>query len=147
MVGCVNYFSCIKPHSSSIKLIFAPFDRSVQKGGNNRRSDSKPLFLITYLLNHSWNWKGSSPLGRWDDLGLYLLTDWLVPDQKETSQMELQIRVVSLKQERGKSPSPFCSVFISCFNTLALPSHQHWGRGAVLRPGCSCEKERERLFL
>ena len=30
---CVNYFSCIKPHSTTIKLVFTPFCRLTQKAG------------------------------------------------------------------------------------------------------------------
>ena len=30
---CVNYFSCLKPHSTTIKLVLTPFCRLTQKAG------------------------------------------------------------------------------------------------------------------
>lgn len=69
---CVNYFSCIKPHSTTIKLVFTPILKvSTERG--NRPSDSK-IFVLNHLCAKSQLDLGvsqpKSPLGKCEKLVL-----------------------------------------------------------------------------
>lgn len=44
---CVNYFSCIKPHSTTIKLVFTPILKVSTEGGGEQA-----LRLQIFVLNH-----------------------------------------------------------------------------------------------